>query len=397
MKRCDIFKYASATAYISFLSLVPSLIVIFSLATFFSPLLGKNSDLLHQGKDFILSHLATGSGERVISYLDRLLTNTDIGKIGITGFFSMVFTLVLLLRNVELALNRIFQVFKERSMIARSVQFWTFLTLGFFLSFLITGMLSDFDLLNLFEKSKNPESSLLMAQLLPGIAVFLFFSLLYKLVPNCYVKGIHAAWGSFFATLILMLAIKTFGHYTTYFTNYRSLYGTLAVIPIFILWIYIIWLITLLGAVITWRIAQGMSNDESSDWHHHFQSHYDTYQMKSILPVLITMLVQESFIKGRSSSINGHQIAHTLSIPESWVLEALGILREYHLIASVESSSKDSLLQNLYPTSLISDKNNRDIFQLLGTGSKHWFNKLETPIRQKLISLSPFFQQKEKD
>jgi membrane protein len=74
---------------------------------------------------------------------------------------------------------------------------------------------------------------------------------MYQLVPNRQVKFRYAAFGAVIAALLFELSKQLFSLYITFFPTYQAIYGALATIPILIVWIYLSWLIVLIGAVLT--------------------------------------------------------------------------------------------------------------------------------------------------
>jgi membrane protein len=70
-------------------------------------------------------------------------------------------------------------------------------------------------------------------------------------VPNHPVRLRHALVGGLFAMVLFEIAKRGFGYFVVTFSSYRLLYGALAALPIFLIWIYLSWVVTLLGAVLT--------------------------------------------------------------------------------------------------------------------------------------------------
>ncbi len=125
-ERSDLFKHASGMAYVTLFSLVPSLAAVFALISLFKPVFGPGSQIFDLVQSFILTNLATGTGQMVTSHIRGFLANLNMTKIGLTGFLGLIFSLVLILRQIELAFNTIWQVSKPRHVIMRFIYFWTF-------------------------------------------------------------------------------------------------------------------------------------------------------------------------------------------------------------------------------------------------------------------------------
>jgi membrane protein len=75
------------------------------------------------------------------------------------------------------------------------------------------------------------------------------------IVPNCPVAFRHAFWGGLFAAVLFETAKQGFAYYLGHFNTYELLYGAFAAVPIFFLWVYCVWIITLLGAEISYALS----------------------------------------------------------------------------------------------------------------------------------------------
>ena len=90
---------------------------------------------------------------------------------------------------------------------------------------------------------------------LPFLTTSITFILLYILVPNCYVYKRHAAIAGIICAILFELAKYGFGIYIKEMPSYENIYGALAIIPLFFIWIYISWVIILFGAHITFCLS----------------------------------------------------------------------------------------------------------------------------------------------
>lgn len=349
MLRCDLFKHAYAMAYVTLFSLVPSLAAVFSLVSLFKPFMGQDNNPVEMLKDLTMKHLAEGSGSEVIAHIDGFIANLDITKIGLTGFAGMLITLILLLKQIEVAFNRIFQINEPRNILVRFVYFWTFLTLGTFIISLSVGILAGFNASNLLPWGGQPvHQNPLLASLFAKSGTFIFFSLLYKFVPNCYVPLKNAAIGSAIATLLLDLATRFYGVYTGSFTNYKAVYGALAAVPIFLFWIYILWVITLLGSVLTWRSQQGFSTDArlaSPDANISTQDFQRNILIQSHVPLVLLIAIHQRFQNAdfEHKGVQGDELAQKLALPSPWVRQGLDFLLKKGLIIYAGAEGGETL------------------------------------------------------
>ena len=351
--RSDILRHAYGMAYVSLLSLIPSLAAIFAVLSLFNPMLSSESNFVNHIRQFVIEHLAQASGEQAISYIESFIANLDIKKIGITGFAGTLVTLILLLKHIEVALNKIFQVHKPRSLITRFVHFWTFLTLGSFSLALFVSTLSSYASAGEFGGATSIFSDYANKAIL-----VLLFSLIYKLVPNCYVNTLSAFSGGLLATFILTLASELLQKYVDLFSNYKAIYGAaLAAIPIFLLWLYVIWVIILLGALFTWRMQHRKDLlKEESESKRVPKSPYEQAKIKVNLPILILEVCYDAFEEGNGEGISPATLANKLDIPIFWLDQFVDLLVERNLLVIDQVDPQSPRLLPKRPRSSISQE-----------------------------------------
>lgn len=259
--RCDLLTQASAMAYVTLISLIPSLVAIFCVFSLFTPLFMGQRDPIQELQTFILSNLASGSGSSAVAYLKQMLDDIDLKTIGLSSFISVLLTLILLLRQIEITINEIWFVKKLRNPFVRFIYFLTFLIL----TMLAVGALIGLSIPNQFHHLIPPQSSTAPSSELPPLlqwllsfsAATLFFFLLYKFIPHCKVKTRSAMVGALVAALLIHLGSYFYGLFVRNSASYKTLYGALAQLPIFLTWLYVCWTIILLGALISWRVHEG--------------------------------------------------------------------------------------------------------------------------------------------
>lgn len=236
---------AGYLAYITLLSIVPMLTVLLSVLSSFSVF--SNSGEVIQ--NFVITNFVPAAGEAVKHALTEFVANT--GKMTAVGGVFLFVAALMLISNIDKNLNYIWRVKKKRRAVFSFSMYWMVLTLGPILvgaSIAVTSYITSQTLLDSAALSSVYN---LMLRWLPLILSFFAFMGLYMLVPNLKVKPVNAALGALIAALLFELSKKAFAAYITAFPSYQLIYGALAAIPILFVWVYLCWLIVLIGAEVT--------------------------------------------------------------------------------------------------------------------------------------------------
>lgn len=236
-------RHASALSYSSLLALAPMAAIIFSMFSMFSATLAIGERM----EDFIYRSLVPTAGDEVQHYLEQFASQA--GALTAVGLLTFVLTALLLLFNIEDSFNAIWRVKKGRSIAQRITVYWSMVTLGPILmgaSLSLSTYLLSAQIIQGSELEAQTRS--LGLRLLPFLIEVLAFLLLYSTMPNKRVSWRAAAWGALVAALLFELSKKLFSLFILNFNNYEVLYGALATIPIFLIWIYLSWTVTLFGA-----------------------------------------------------------------------------------------------------------------------------------------------------
>lgn len=348
--RSDLFIQASAMAYTTLFSLVPSLAAVFTLLGLFLPVLGSHSNLLDEARQFLFRNLATGSGTQVMEYLESFIAGLNLKKIGMSAFVGLLVTLILLLRQIEEALNRIWLVTTPRPMFKRFVYFWLFLTLGMFGLSIIIGLSTSYSITAFITKQTMAVAD--RADDIPIISMtfnWLFgcivFFLIYKIVPNCDVEKKPAARGALLAGTLFYGIGKLYTVYVASFANYKSVYGTLAALPIFLLWLYVCWLILLAGALYAWRVQTGfpsIDHDRTVETAKSPLDHLRNFSIRTRLPLLTLLAIHLKFKDGSGEGISTGELVSKLRLPHEWVHDSVELLKDLKLVIVGRNAGSDS-------------------------------------------------------
>lgn len=257
-------RVAASLAYTTLLSAVPLMAVVLTIFSAFPVFQSLESDIRY----FIFSNFVPTAGEVVQKYFSDF--TTQAGNLTAMGIGSLIFTSLLLLRTIDTALNGIWRIRHTRKTLNSFMVYWVILTLGPILlgiSIFVTSYLISLPFFSDFEPSiwKNFLAGL------PFITTSLAFTLLYLLIPNRAVPWLYAAIGGISATLLFELAKKIFALYVTQSDLYQTVYGALATIPLFLIWIYVSWVVILLGAEMTYCLS-------SFRWGEDRETHSETNQ-----------------------------------------------------------------------------------------------------------------------
>lgn len=237
---------ASALAYTSMLALVPLLVVGFATLALFPAFEVWQTSL----QAFIFRSFVPGMGEVVQQHLVAFAGKARALQ-GLGGAALLV-TVLSLMASIETAFNDIWEVRRARPWGKRLLLYWTVLTLGPLLvgvSLVATSIVVSLPLLQHAVSITGVATALL--QSLPVLVTWAAFLLAYKAIPNRAVRWRHAVVGGGVAAILFEIAKRLFAVWVTQFPSQQAIYGAFATVPIFLLWIYLSWLIVLLGALFT--------------------------------------------------------------------------------------------------------------------------------------------------
>ena len=185
-------------------------------------------------------------------YLDGIVagffTGAHRNSITIVSLLIVIWAALALLSTIERAFNNIWHVARGRSFLHRMINYWALVTLGPLLigvGIYVTTEYTTFGQLQI--KAVGSAGPIVLSYLVATVAFFL----LYFVLPSTKVKAKAAIWGAAVAAIVWIAAKSLFGYGVTEWRLYSTVYGTLALIPITVAWIYITWLIVLFGLQLT--------------------------------------------------------------------------------------------------------------------------------------------------
>ena len=239
-----ILYYSGYLSYVTLLSMVPLLAVIFSFFSIF-PFFEA---LKEEVEEFVFSNFVPALGdavqEQILSFVENATRMTPF------GLLVLLIIAVLLLSSIDHTLNQIWHVRKNRGLIVSySIYLVVLISSPFLLGTSLAATSYLVSLRGIEEGAALSVIKLLLASL-PFLGSFLFFLLLYIIVPHTKVHFWSAVSGAMIATLLFEISKSAFALYFINFPVYQVIYGALAVIPLLFIWVFISWVVVLVGAQI---------------------------------------------------------------------------------------------------------------------------------------------------
>jgi len=236
---------AGSLTFTTLISLVPLLTVMLALFTAF-PMFSSFQSALEQY--FLKSLIPANIAKPVLASLTQFAAKAN--RLGAVGLLALGVTALALMLTIDRTLNAIWRVQRPRPMAQRVLVYWAALTLG---PLVLGGSLT----LTSYAVSAGQGLFAVMpanlAAALDGADILLLglaISGLFHYVPNTHVRWRHALLGGAFVSLGFALAKSLLAWYVKQVPTYSTLYGAFATVPIFLIWIYLGWVIVLLGAIL---------------------------------------------------------------------------------------------------------------------------------------------------
>ena len=248
---------AAALTFVSLFAFVPLLTVTLSIAS----ALPAAGDIEAKLSDFLLQFLLPESSTQVVQYLSTFIDQAR--SLTVFGVGILLVTAVLMLRNIEKALNDIWRNRANRRPLQSFLLYWAVLSLGPAAIGLGLGVraylfaaTNDWGGIQLFGLGS------ILVGLLPFAISTIGLTALYAVVPNCQVPFRHALIGGVFAATTFTVARMVFTAVMAE-SSYALVYGAFAAVPLFLLWIYVTWIIVLAGAVLAHSLSAFQTTEQA--------------------------------------------------------------------------------------------------------------------------------------
>ncbi len=218
------------------------------------------ADLRAELQRLIFESFLPNAGEAAGEHFTRFVENAT--QLTAPGILGLAVTAVLLLANIDGALNAVWRVAEGRALATQLLVYWALLTLGPLLvgsSISLSGYV--FAAVRIFGVEHALGGLAGVSRGLSVVLAALGFGVMYFIVPNRRIHPAHALAGGITAAVLFEILKAAFGLYVAHFPSYRAVYGAMAAVPLFLVWLYLSWLAVLFGAEVAaalpeWRAVR---------------------------------------------------------------------------------------------------------------------------------------------
>lgn len=319
---------AAALSYTSLIALVPMLAFIFAFL--------KGLGVQNRLEPWLIKQISPGS-EETIQQIIAFVNNVEVGTLGVISLGTLLFSTLLQLRTAEQSLNAIWHVTEEKPLIRKISDYVSVFMLAPVAVVLAISagnqpLVEQLQALQLI----GPAVGLLIT-LLPSVLIWLVISFFYFFVPNAQVRFVPALIGGFIGSTLYLFAKEAYIQLQVlWWGKYEVIYGALAQLPILMLWLYLSWVIILLGAEIA-HACQRVASDPPRGFA--MVSSRNTWSMASAyvrewLANTLYFSLLESFTAG-TGPWSAADFAQHYRLPMPLVREVTHMLTQARLIVEV--------------------------------------------------------------
>ena len=320
---------ASALTYSTLLAIVPILAVVFAIARGF----GYNKYIEVWFRDALSSQPQTA--DIMIGFVNSYLVHTKSGIFLGIGLLFMLYTVLMLVSNIEEAFNEVWQVKKSRSVFRT---FTDYLAMFFVFPILIV-LSSGISIFLATVAGKMPDFLMLgsavrtLIDMIPYVLMSLLFIALYIFMPNTKVRFSSVVVPGILAGIAMQGLQFVYIHSQIFLSSYNAIYGSFAALPLFMLWVQISWTICLFGAELCY------TNQNLDYYDYDANAGEISHRYKLMLCALLMSRICKRFAEGRKP-YSVLELREETRIPIRFVNDLLYELIDANLLIEVTSDEK---------------------------------------------------------
>ncbi len=337
----DCFSRAAALAYSTLFSLVPFIALCLSLFTAFRIDEQQGYFYLKSFLEQILPPIESGElqkfHEEIFSYIQTFTSN--VAALNTVSVLLLIVSSVALLNTIESALNVIWRVSSNATYLAKIINFWAVITLGPLLMALSIYYTTSFRTLAGSHIHLGTRWFSLLTLAIPIGVSWAALTLLFYKMPAARVRLRDALMGAGVGAVMFEFVKYAFAYYLTLSSTYSTIYGVVASVPLFLFWLYIAWVVVLLGAEIAFQAGSIYLHDTKRKYA------TDLGEVGALLGLRILSVIGANFLNGERAPTESEIALETGSDPEL-VRTCLDLLADANLltVADQETHSRTLLV-----------------------------------------------------
>lgn len=316
---------AMSLVYTTLLSLVPLLAVSFSVLKAFG---------VHNQLEPMLLNLLTPLGPKGIEVTSKIIEfveNMKVGVLGALGLLLLFYTVIALIQKIERAFNYTWRIKQGRPLAQRLSDYLSVIFIGPVLVFSAIGITASIMSTSLMQQFAATEfiGPIIesITRLMPYMLIIVAFTFFYVFIPNTKVKFYAALTGAFVAGVLWQTAGLAFASFVASSVKYTAIYSALATLIMFMIWLYLSWLILLIGA----SIAFYTQNPERMTLSGH--EPVLSIRLREKLALMTMLLVTEHYYHNKPAwSLNA--LAHHFNISSDTLTGIIQSLEQYGILQS---------------------------------------------------------------
>lgn len=326
---------AMSLVYTTLLSMVPLLAVSFSVLKAFG---------VHNQIEPLLLNLVEplgDKGDEIVATVLGFVENMKVGVLGSVGLALLLYTVISLIQKVEVSFNHVWQASSSRSLSRRFSDYLSVIMVGPVLVFSALGMTATMMSSEVVQAvvSVEPLGSILVvvSRLIPLLLIIFAFCFAYMFVPNTRVQFSSALVGAVVGGVLWQATGVIFAEFAASSTRYAAIYSGFAILILFMIWLYLSWLILLLGAQVAF-FHQYPERVRLSD-----QRIPLSGRLREQLALLVIYRIADRFVR-LGQPLPQEQLAQQLQMPGERVAEVLELLCNRDLLLETGSEPPEFLL-----------------------------------------------------
>ena len=337
-KKDRVHEKASNLTYFSLLSIVPVIAMAFGISKGFGleNLLEKELGTFFKGQEEVLTY--------VMGFASKMIDSTNGGIVTVIGSVILLYTVMRLLNTIELTFNVIWDTKKSRPIHRKLTDYMSVMVLGVFLIVLsssatvfiasqIQNLQSD---IGLFSELKS--GVLFLISLVPYAFIWLLLFLLYLIFPNTRVKVVPALFAGVIAGTAYQLTQYGFINFQFAFARYNAIYGSLALFPLFMIYLQLSWFIVLFGAELAYALQH------VSTWKPDNDNLKLSLEHKKKVVLLIMHRIVRRFVD-KKNPVSVRQLAKMGNVPYRFIREICNDLEKSGLTSRMEGEKGEDVYQ----------------------------------------------------